>query len=408
MAYYSYGRRQEVDNTFWAYLAGFGLILIAIGMIINAMDAAELRDLTNKIAELEPRRVLWFSQQPNAEAEVKQYSGEFAPHWSDGFSAALSESRKNLEDNGLVHELQMKAQKLLQDNDREAARVVWEEADVKLKASEQIITKILGPPTFYSQLQQHSDAVDNGYLDQVQKVINDKYRYVESLPKKNLCGSSNVISYESAILQINQAQDQLDTVARRTLQTVLPEGIIDKPLVFDEAQRVEVMANSAATTADQLSSQADTAATEIATCDANITLAGFELVDADNFVLAQSYYDQAISARTNALISCTTQDFGSVTAFVSSCNSYASLSYSAAQPPPATSVPSSSNDNYSSGGSGSYDPGGSGSYDPGGSDSYDPGGFDSYDSGDGYGGNDGYDSGDGFGGSDGYSSDDGF
>jgi len=51
MSFYMQSRRRPeslVDNRIWAYLALFGVVLIALGLLLKAGDAADLRDVTAK------------------------------------------------------------------------------------------------------------------------------------------------------------------------------------------------------------------------------------------------------------------------------------------------------------------------------------------------------------------------
>lgn len=416
MAYQRYGRRQYVDNTKYMWAAGFGLLLIAFGLIFNAIDAAELRDLVSKIASLETRRAALFVQQPQAEAEVNQYAPEFAQHWSEGFSGALADSRKSLDPNGSVHVLQVTAQQAIHDNKRNVAQGNWEDADAKLNKSEQIIGQILGPPKYYDGLKQKSDAVANGYLQQVQSTIAQDRAYVASMPQKLLCGSYSTLSYAGAGSLLDQAQQQLDTVAKPTAQLISSGGVADLPLAYDQAQQAQGYADSAKATANQLAAQADSAAAEIATCDTKIAAASSELIGAYDSTGAQSNYDQAQTERKAAVSACALQDFAGVTSHATSCTTYASQSISDAQPPPPTAVPShtdtsspSINFGSNNGGGGGIDFGSSSS---GSGDSFGSGGSnDSFGSGssdDGFGGGDSFGSGDGFGGGDSFGSGDGF
>ncbi|MBI2465198.1 hypothetical protein HYV64_03585 [Candidatus Shapirobacteria bacterium] len=364
---------------------------------MNAFDAAELRDLTAKIAELETRRVSLDVQLPSAEKEFIEQSPKYARHWSEGFDTQLSTARSNLQ--GSVQALQAQAQSSLDSDDRDSARYYWEEADIKLRNAEQIIVQILGPPSYYSQLQAKSEAVDRGYIGEVQKVIDTETLYVAAMPTKSLCGQGT-LSYASAMTYLTQAQSQLDNVAKVTFRTTLPEGVVDKPLVYDQAQQASITAQNASSTADNLSSEADNAPLEIASCQASITRAGGELIGAYDSYGAQSNYDSAVTEKQLALNACYAQDFSSVSTHVSNCTSYANQSYDDAQEPPPTAVPyDPPDDDTSSTGSPSYG-GDSGSSDSGsdccGSSDDGFGGYDSQDSGDGFGGSDSQDSGDGF------------
>jgi hypothetical protein len=402
------GRRPYVDNSTWVWMAGIGLLFIAFGLILGAFNAARLRELTNNVNTLESRRVALYSNQNIAEDEVSKNQHLYASHWSAGISSALAESRKTLEDGGSVYVLQQTAQAALEENDIEAAQRAWEQADAQLKASEQIIVQILGPPMYYEQLKQKSDAIDNGYLTQVQTMINTKRLYVENMPQKLLCGSSNTLSYASAVSLLDQAQYKLDSHAHQTLRTTLPEGIVDKPLAYDQAQEAENLAISAATTADNLSYQADAAVSEIASCDANIVTAGVSLVGAYDYASAQSNYDLAVVERTLAYASCSVQDFSAVSIHVSNCITYSVWSVDAAEPPPPTPVPQNDDDDDCCGSLDDWDSDDDWSSDDGWDDSSDDWSSDDWGSDDGWDSSDDWGSDDGWDSSDDWSSDDGW
>lgn len=393
-----YRRKSQplVDDRVWLYGALFCIFLIAVGLAMNAFDAAELRDLTAKIADLEPRRQSLYVQLPTAEQEYVTQSPKYAKHWSDGFDSQLSMARSSLD--GSVQALQAQAQQFLDQDDRDSARSLWDEADKKLRSAEQIINMILGPPSYYSQLKAKSDAVDNGFIGEVQQVIDQQASYVARMSPQSLCGRGT-LSYQPAMAYLDQAQSQLDNVAKVTLTKVLPEGIVDKPLVYDQAQQAADIARNAKSTADNLLSDAQNAPTEIASCQSSITRAEGELWGAYDSYGAQSNYDSAVTEKQYALEACYVQDFSSVSTHVQNCISYANQSYDDAQPPPPTQVPYDPPDtDTDSGSSPSYyggDDSGSGGGDCCGSDDG-FGGYDSQDSGDGFGGSDSQDSGDGF------------
>lgn len=405
-----YDRRQPSElNLYWAAGSVLGIILIAIGMIMNAVDAAQLRDLTNRISGLEPRRAGLFSQQPIAESEVNQNAPNFARHWSEGFPEALEASRKNLEEHGAVAMLTQSAQTALDSDDRTTADAQWSLADQKLKASEQILTTILGPPKYYASLKQKSDAVDSGYLDDVQRDIDAKRSSINAMPRKILYGTQVTLSYQPAYSLLDQALSDLNTTARVTLITPTTDGFIDKPVAYDQAQAALQTAARAVSTVNELSQGADTAAGEIQSCESSLSRANGELSGAYDSTSAKNYYDQADTAYGDALSAMARQDFTSVASYSSDCTTYADDSYDAAQPPPPTPVPQQqsspststySNNNDDSGPSVSCcDSTTTTDY-----SNDEP----SYGGNDGFGGSDSYTPDDGFGGNDGFTEDDGF
>ncbi len=420
-----YYRRHEVDNSKWAWVAALGIVLIAIGLIINAFGAADLRDLTNKLADIEVRRTTLLQMLPNAENEFDQNAALFARHWSEGFEQKLSTSRDNLENNGTIYNIWASGVQALQNNNRTLARQYWEEADAALNNSELIIIQILGPPgttdqRYYDILNQKTQEIDSGYIDRVQASIDEGRQYINTLPAKALCGSSTLLSYESALSILNQASIGLN-VARTTLTVIVPDGVVDKPVAYDQAQQVANQVESARTTAEQLNVSADQAQSQIANCQSTINLAASQLIGAYDSIVAQSKYNLAISEGDLAYQSCISQDFSSVTTHVNSCVSYANMSISAAEPPPPTSVPSNSdNDDSPSSSSGwdwNSDSDSSGSSDDEGSDTdwssdSDWGGDDnwgsddSWDSSDDWGSDDSWDSSDDWGSDDSWDSSD--
>jgi len=327
-----------VDPKIWLSLALTGLVLIAMGLILKAADAADIRDITAKIADLDSRRNGLFQELPIAENENQVNAPKFARRHSEGFDTRLKNARTYLQKGGDVQVLQTKAQQELDSGNREQARVTWQSADGKLVFSKEIIDTLIHPP-FYAELQRKTDAVKGNHLQESQKAINLQGNYVANLPIKYLCGTGSTLSYASANAIVVQAQSSLDA-ARTTAQLVLPEGVIDYPLAYDQAESAVNKAKTASSTANALSAQADTAANEITSANTSLIQAAGKLFNAYDAVSAKSYYDQAVAARDNAVDACGKQDFWSVTNYVSSSKSFSNLSIDAATPPTPTPVPS--------------------------------------------------------------------
>lgn len=402
----------------WYFL---GVVLLIVGVIwacVAGVDAMKGADIAKRAEYVVPLVTTAQGRLNISEQTVASRRSDFLSYHSDPFDSQLIIARQRLGENG-------EAEKWLNQLTDAQNSKNWTAADEALKALEIIaaqdvgvVDRILGPPGtegqgFYDELERQSRAVDAGLTSTVQAWITEVDQYTDLLSRKYLCGSTYTLTYSDAYNFLNTAQGQLDQA--NMTSTTQVEGMIDKPLVYQQATLAQASADQAKAEADGDNAGADLAPGQIASAEFEVTVAeDYVATHWYRLTEAKAALESARSEVQAAYLECYTADFAGVTAHVNSAISWADQAeWLATEPtptpePPPTPVPSSSGSSSwdtsssdssgsdsgswdssssdssswdsSSSDSGSWDSGGSdsGSWDSGGSDSgsWDSGGSD--------------------------------
>lgn len=260
MSYYKRSSRESPGNTLWILLGVLAVLLIAAGLCVNAVVAAQTRSVKTDLEAIEARRVQLVANLEKAEGIYTRYSSDFASHWSDNFPPAFHQARADVDEDGRVANLLASAWEIV-DKDQGVARSQADEASLLVKAGEDLVVKILGPPAYYDELAR-KDREAESWVSQVDYNISSATASLNVLKVDNWNSTHGVVfgrSYRrltEAITQLNAAKESLV----RHLQGDNVE--VDKPWAYDEASAAQVMvdeANAWATTDHTKSREADSA-----------------------------------------------------------------------------------------------------------------------------------------------------
>lgn len=391
------------DTKKWQWslvVAFFGVCLLLIGVLV---DRHQANDVAAKAQEVSAVIQTAMNRVSDAIELVANRRGDYPSKYSQ-FDTSLDQARQVLGDHGQADTFLADLAKAQQERDWTRAYEILEQLSIIVAQDVGVVDRILGPPNtegqgYYDDLDRQSRAVDAGLVNQVQAWIAEVDQYVDLLPRKYLCNSTFTLTYSDAYTILDAAQSQLDQANVTSMTQV--EGMIDKPLVYQEASNAQASADQAKAEADGDNSGADLAPGQIANAE-------YEVAAADGYVAthwyrlaeAQSALGNARSEVQASYIACYAADFAGVTAHVSSAISWADNAEWLATEPTPTPEPPPTPEPSTSSGSSSWDSGSSdsGSWSSGGSDS---GSWDfsssdsgSWDSGGGYDGG-GWDSGGG-------------
>lgn len=269
MSYYTRPRSRESPTPDWFWwVIGVSVFLVLCGLGINLASAWRRGAVEKTVTAVESRRVDVLASVGDAEKEVGGNAGKFASHWSEGFPDQLEHSRQNLADNGQVVALINQARAELKADHLDEAKSLADQADAIVTASFDVVNKILGPPKYYAELQWKSDEVDRGFLEIVKNEITAQKKNLDSLTRSPLCGSDKQQTFRRSYDTISTAEDDLGIAL--TANTTRVDGLIDKPVVYDQAAKAFQSSQGAVASANEEIANLATAISEIANAEAII------------------------------------------------------------------------------------------------------------------------------------------
>lgn len=372
MSYYDSRRSGTSPPRYIWWVVGIGALLVICGIGLNIVDNVRKTSAERSIAAVEERRVQVLVKLSQAEKEVRDHAGQFASHWSAEFPSQLQQSRQNLADNGQATALLTQAQVEFKAKHFSEAKSFADQADAVVTESLDVVNKILGPPSFYAELQRKSEEIDHGLVDTVQAEIDRQVGQVNGLERTPLCGSADkVLTFSRVYAQIEQARVQLQGARDKANERV--EGKIDKPAVYD-------LATIAFQTAQGAGGLANQDVTDLNSANAAIVAAQSQIDNASAQIQTASYrqseattaLDGARSTLTLARQACYSQNFTGAISQANQAQSQAINAVGISTPPTAVPVVVVVHDDNSGGSSGgsSWDSGSDwGGSDSGGSDS---------------------------------------
>lgn len=277
--------RPASDNHVWIWIAAIGALLVAIGVIVNAVGQAQKRQLKADLEALETRRIEAINNLEKAVVEAyAPQSANFAQHWSEGLAADITASQTDVKDGGPVANLITDALGLV-ENDQGGARSKLDEASLLVKKAEELVTRILGPPGFYDELFRKTSEAQS-WLNQVDGNITSAKASLDALKADNWNVTHGVV-FGRSYRRLSDALNQM-SVARQTLTARLANDNVefDLPLAYDQATAAKAIA-------DEATGWANFDHTKSREADAAITAAEVSIVSAQTTVLLASYGQDA-------------------------------------------------------------------------------------------------------------------
>ena len=275
-----YRRKSENGWLLWVGIAG--VLLVTIGLIVNAVGAARLRGLQKSLASIETRKTAVYAKLSEAQRLVDQQAPKYARRWSTGFLDQLQKSDKDLRPGGNVDVALFNAQETLKKKDIATAQRFRDQADGLVKEAEKIVDRILGPPPYYSELAR-KDANVEGYIAQTENAISEARTTIDVL-RRDPWNSSKGVVFARPYRRLDQASGQL-AKARVVLATPLEDDSAvkyDRVAAYDEVTVALTMAGEAKDWAYADQKMARNA-------DAAIENAGMSIISAEVYVLRSSY-----------------------------------------------------------------------------------------------------------------------
>lgn len=368
----------------------WGLVVAALGacLLLTGVlaDRHQANDVAVQRATIEDKVEVAVGRLEQAGSVVEARKGDYPMKYSQDFPEELQRARERLGEGGDLDRLLDQLTDSQKDREWRTAYDLLKELDAIVAQDVGVVDRILGPPNttgqgWYDILDQKSAAVDNGLLDKVSLDISVAKAYVDGLPRKARCDSALTLSFTRAYAKIAEAQAQLAT-AYQTLD-MLVDGVVDKPLVYDQAIAAQSSAQGATDSGNADATDVELAYSSIIAADSAIDSAGW-YISGSNYRQSDAMFalDDARSTLVQAKQACYDENFASAISLANDAQNQAYSAERIAATPEPTSTPvpivissDDDDDGFSFGSSG----GGSGGWDSGSGDTggWDSGGWDS-------------------------------
>lgn len=285
--------RPEPDNQIWIWIACVAVLLIVIGLVVNAVGAAYEKQLKADIEALEVMRMTTIGNLEKARETYQIQSAKFALHWSEGLPAQFEESQANLMDGGPVANA-LKAAWELVEKDQGGARSKLDEASLLVKKAEELVTRILGPPGFYDELFRKTSEAQS-WLNQVDGNVAGAKVSFDALKADDWNVTHGVV-FGRSYRRLADALNQM-SVARQTLATRLANDNVefDLPLAYDQATAAQAIV-------DEATGWANFDHTKSREADAAIIAADSSIANAQATVWFASYNQSGAQATLNTAV----------------------------------------------------------------------------------------------------------
>lgn len=339
-------RQWYEEYTIWFWIAGGALFVIVVAMTCNAFIGAQQRGQIRQQAEAITATVK--EAQGRWSQAVKTVGirrTDYPTKYSVEFDSQIERGRTRLGDGGQAEVWLAELAEAIAQKDYKVAEERIGQLGTIVSEDVAFVDRILGPPGttgqgYYEVLDKQSAVVDAGLIADVQIHIDMVKAYVGQLPRKQLCGSGNLLSYTSVEGQIALARNKLDQAEFVTLVTLI-EGFVDKPQVYKEAKEAEAMATAAKQAGDDLSALVERVKLEISQAETDLTNATIFVAAHGNLNHTQALVQLtlATSELDAAKAACASQDLSAAIAYADTASAAAMQAIWLATPPTATPEP---------------------------------------------------------------------
>jgi hypothetical protein len=323
------------------------LVLVGLWMgVSKAVDSHQEADVSQRTTSVLKVIDQGKSRVDTALKEVSEQGKKYPAKYSAAYALSLTSAKLHLngffDKDGLLAQMKVTQAK----RDWKKSYELLGQADQVVRQDVAAVDRILGPPGsekqgFYDELSRKAGEVDKGFVGTVQSSIQQTRSYIDMLPRKTLCGAvGKVLSYQAAYDTLNRAQSELATA--NSTATTPAEGMIDKPLVYDQAVTAKTSAETARANADNISTQPEAVMNDIRTCETGIT-------EAEVYLLGHYYrqyearteLDLAKAEKNAGYDGCYNQQFEVISSHVSKCLEFSRQAIWLATEPTPTPEPTS-------------------------------------------------------------------